>query len=231
MLSGWPFALGYPSDHAQSAYYPGEKKLTKEEISLVSKVLEKHKIEPENTRLDSFTTSLLSYPIYVVRQASATKDPDYRFINKEAPGIVWISNGDHCDELEKVCESLLQAKGYTENETQAEVIDSYIRSFNTGEMKAFRDAQKAWVRDKAPVVETIMGFVEPYRDPHGVRCEWEGIVGISDPIESRKMRNFVDESSTFIRLLPWAVPGENDGKGPFQKDVFVAPDFTSIYST
>jgi dipeptidyl-peptidase-3 len=96
-------------------------------------------------------------------------------------------------------------------------------------MEAFGDAQKAWVRNKAPVVESIMGFVEPHRDPHGVRGECEGFVGISDPVESLKMRQFVDRSTTFIRLLPWADAGVNDGKGPFEKDVFVAPDYTSSY--
>lgn len=98
-------------------------------------------------------------------------------------------------------------------------------------MEAFRDAQTAWVSDKAPAVESVLGFIEQFRDPHGTRAEWEGIVGISDPVKLLQMRQFVDRSATFIRLLPWAVPGQNDGKGPFGKDVFVAPDYTSIYCT
>ncbi|KAJ5728132.1 dipeptidyl peptidase III [Penicillium malachiteum] len=31
-------------------------------------------------------------------------------------------------------------------------------------------------------------------------------------------------------MLPWAIPGENDGKGPFQANLFQAPDFTIVHS-
>ncbi|KAJ3493276.1 hypothetical protein NLG97_g4832 [Lecanicillium saksenae] len=34
----------------------------------------------------------------------------------------------------------------------------------------------------------------------------------------------------FLRQLPWAVDGVNDGKGPFEKTLFEAPDFTSIHA-
>jgi dipeptidyl-peptidase-3 len=51
MLLGPPFALGYPSDSAQSAYYPSEERITKKEIARVSDFLQDKKIELENTRL------------------------------------------------------------------------------------------------------------------------------------------------------------------------------------
>jgi dipeptidyl-peptidase-3 len=41
----------------------------------------------------------------------------------------------------------------------------------------------------------------------------------------------VQKSSIFIRRLPWAVGSdENDGKGPFEKELFESPDFTSLHS-
>ena len=227
MTSGPPFVIGYPSDYAQSAYYPGNERISKDEISLVSKVLETHRIEPENTRIQKIATD--NNYVFQVLQASTNKQSTTQWDGNDGIGTVQIQGGDHADELSKVCESLRRAREYTENEKQGEVIDHYIRTFETGDMEAFRDAQKVWVQEKAPVVESILGFVEPYRDPHGVRGEWEGIVGISDPVESLKMRRFVDRSTTFIRLLPWAVPGQNDGKGPFEKDIFVAPDYTSLH--
>ncbi|KAI0545209.1 dipeptidyl peptidase III [Xylaria curta] len=228
MISGPPFVLGYPSECAQSTYYPGDEKITKEEISLVSKVLENHGIEPENTRLQKVVAE--GHPIFEVLQASTNDQFLEQWDRVDGLGTVRIRGGDHASELTKVCQSLRRAREYTENETQIEVIDQYIRNFETGNMQSFRDAQKAWVKDKAPIVENIIGFAETYRDPHGVRGEWEGFVGISDPTESLKMRRLVDHSITFIRLLPWAISDVNDGKGPFEKDVFVAPDYTSSYS-
>jgi dipeptidyl-peptidase-3 len=229
MLEGPPFVVGYPSDSAQSAYYPGEQRITKEEITRVSNLMLDQRIEPENTRIRKVTEDRQT--VFEVLQASTDPKSLRQWDNVDGLGTIRVRGGDHADELSRVCASLLLAKEYVENETQAQVIDHYTRNFQTGDMEAFRDAQKVWVKDKAPVIESVMGFVEPYRDPHGVRGEWEGFVGISDPVESTKMRQFVDQSKTFIRLLPWAVPDMNDDKGPFEKDIFVAPDYTSSYCT
>lgn len=86
-----------------------------------------------------------------------------------------------------------------------------------------------WVTDKSLAVETVFGFVEPYRDPHGVRGEWEAIVCIYDPVESARLKRLVEKSDTFSRLMPWAVPGVNNGKGPSEKEFFEEPDFTSVH--
>ena len=50
------FGLGYPSDTVQSAYYTGESIITQEEISAVSRALEKHGIFPENTRIQKVSS-------------------------------------------------------------------------------------------------------------------------------------------------------------------------------
>lgn len=94
---------------------------------------------------------------------------------------------------------------------------------------AYRMSQKTWVTDISPRVENILGFVEPYRDPYGVRAEWEGVICISDPDETSRLKELVDNSTRFIRMLPWAVPGENDGKGPFEANCFQAPNFTIVH--
>jgi dipeptidyl-peptidase-3 len=60
------------------------------------------------------------------------------------------------------------------------VLRGYLASFETGDLHAYRAAQRAWVRDITPRVESVLGFVEPYRDPAGVRGEFEGIVGVVD---------------------------------------------------
>jgi dipeptidyl-peptidase-3 len=82
-----------------------------------------------------------------------------------------------------------------------------------------------------PSVEGFFGCIEPYRDPFGTRAEFEGLVGIVNEKETQNLTALVKESSTFIRRLPWAEGHtENDGKGPFEKELFESPDFTSLHS-
>lgn len=72
--------------------------------------------------------------------------------------------------------------------------------------------------------------MEPYRDPHGARAEWQSVVCISDTVESLSFKRLVDESDDFIRLLSWAVPELNAVKGPFEKkERFEAPAFASVH--
>lgn len=195
MLSGLPSSLGYPEDSTQANYYPGNERLTRDEIAYVYKILEMHNIEPENTRVTK-TTAIGKKTLHVL-QASV--------------------NSGCLEEWKDV------------DEKQVAIIDCYIDSFRSGSLTAYRESQKLWVTDKSPILETILGFVEPYRDPHGVRGEWESIVCISDPIETSRLKRLVDKSDTFIRLLSWAVPELNAGKGPFEKDLFEAPDFASVH--
>lgn len=77
--------------------------------------------------------------------------------------------------------------------------------------------------------EKIIGFIEPYRDPAGIISEWEAMVGIADPDETLRLKRFVGISTSIIRQLPWAVEGINDGKGPFEKSLFEALEFTSVH--
>lgn len=86
------------------------------------------------------------------------------------------------------------------------------------------------VRDVSARVENLIGFIELYRDPAGIRSEWEAMIGIADPSETLRLKYSVESSTLFIRQLPWAVEGVNNGKGPFEKkNLFEVPDFTSVH--
>lgn len=124
---------------------------------------------------------------------------------------------------------LERAKQYASNSNQLQVLTHYIESFRTGSMIAFQESQKAWVKDVAARVENVIGFIEPYRDSAGIRAEWEGMIGIADPNEAASLKRLVESSTAIIRQLPWALEGVNDGKGPFEKGHFEAPDFTCLH--
>lgn len=230
MMARPPFSLGFPSDLAQSAYYPGDHRMSKDEIALVSRALEDQSIYPENTRIRKVHS--LEHPIFEVLQASVQQD-DFaqEFSLRDSDGTLRIIRGDHAKELDLICHSLAEASKHA-SELQKTVLEQYIESFKSGSLHAYRDSQRTWIRDKGPRIENIFGFVEPYRDPFGVRAEFEGIVGISDIEETKILKSLVKNSDKFIRRLPWVATSDlkGHGKGPFEKTSFEPPDFASIHS-
>ncbi|ORX98180.1 dipeptidyl peptidase III [Clohesyomyces aquaticus] len=224
-----PYGLGFPSGHAQSAYYPGDDIISREEIAILSRILEERSILPENTRIRKIENS--QGIVYEVLQASVDKDTQpLEFSSPNLQGIIRIQRGDHSDELSKICSCLAEAKKYATNKKQAAFLSQYIDSFQSGSLDTYRESLRTWIQDKSPRVENIFGFVEPYRDPYGIRAEFEGLVAITDVEETKSLMKLVENSSTFIKRLPWATGTENDGKGPFEKALFEPPDFTSIHA-
>jgi dipeptidyl-peptidase-3 len=217
-----PYNLGFPSDTTQSSYYPGHT-VSESDADIVSKILEQNNIFPENTRLQK-TKDGFDVLIASVKNGIAAQFP----LPSGQEGYVRLVMGDHSSDLQRICCELKEASRYAANELQKNIINAYIESFETGSLDAYRKSQRLWVRDKAPRVENIFGFVEPYRDPQGIRAEFEALVAIVDDTETLLLTKLVDNSARFIRRLPWAT-AENDGKGPFEKNLFELPDFSSIY--
>jgi dipeptidyl-peptidase-3 len=230
MFATTPFSLGFPGRVSQSMYYPGSLNPTREEISIISKELERRSIYPENTRIQKSVCA--GTTVYDVLIASTESDINIsEFALPDLAGVIRLLRGDHADLLNLICDDLMQATKFAANERQRKFLGEYIRSFQTGSLHAYRESQKTWVTDKMPRVENILGFVEPYRDPCGTRAEFEGLVAISDPNETNILIQLVTHSAKFIQKLPW-VDGkstENNGKGPFEKALFEPPDFASIH--
>lgn len=223
-----PYNLGFPSEVAQSAYYLSNQQINYNEIDKISKILGGNGIHPENTRLRKESSN--DKAMFKVLQASAEEDSETQTLFSSENLQVTIQRGDHAVELKKVCECLGEARKYASS-PQKQTISELIQSFKTGDMETYRDSQRIWVKDRNPAVETILGFVEPYRDPYGVRAEFEGVVGIVDADETKVLIKLTQNSTKFIRRLPWAngyKEDENRGMGPFEKDLFDPPDFTSL---
>ncbi|KAJ2971703.1 hypothetical protein NUW58_g9342 [Xylaria curta] len=237
MLSLTPSALTL----SESTYYLGNAGVTFDEIAGIARAMQLNDLEPENTRVHKSIEK--DKTVYQVLQASAQSNDELQDYIKgsaipidvlqqdsELNGTVRLVRGDHSTEMTKICGHLLQAVRFAANDTQARFILDYLESFTSGSLEAYRRSMKNWVQDLYPRVESILGFIEPYRDPYGVRCEWRGVISIADPQETAKLTTLVKDSTKFIRTLPWAVPGDNDGKGPFEKDEFRAPGFSVVHA-
>ena len=231
IFSSQPSSLGFPGDKTQSCYYPGDHKISPDEISQISQCLEENHVLPENTRIRKVFVG--DRAIYQVHQASVERETgSQRAIEMpDSKGSIRIVKGDHCEELAAICDSLNKAAKYAANSRQQQFLGQYQQSFRSGNLEPYKASQIAWIKDTNPSVENIFGFVEPYRDPYGIRAEFEGLVAISDREETKLLTQLVEESSKFIRRLPWAQgASENDGKGSFEKALFEPPDFTSIHA-
>lgn len=196
----------------------------KDEIKEVSQLLEAHQVGLENTRLKRLQGDE-RIPLYEVWQAGISQQSSIvRGLGKE----VHIKCGDHHKELTSICIELSKALPYA-TELQKKTLQSYITSFESGDLDHYRNSQKSWVQDQKPRIENVFGFVEPYRDPSGVRAEFEGLVGINS--DDKVLTTLVENSTSIIKNLPWVSKSTMDSLplGPFENARFEPPHIASIY--
>lgn len=139
---------------------------------MVSRILEQNSILPENTRIRRANNSADDSEVLV---GSVQRDDDASrirtFPTPGLKGVIRLIRGDHSSALENICNELTQAAKFAANDTQVNFLRKYEESFQTGSLNTYRESQRIWDRDEAPRVENIFRFVEPYRDPHGIRSE------------------------------------------------------------
>ena len=78
-------------------------------------------------------------------------------------------------------------------------------------------SQSKWIQDKAPDLETNIGWIENNVDPQNLRAVWEGFVAIVDHERSKKFNSLVGKSEAILKKLPW--PEQ------LNKETWMAPDF------
>ncbi|KAI9699009.1 MAG: hypothetical protein M1836_003198 [Candelina mexicana] len=219
--------LGYPEEGHLSTYYPDSPDITKEEITEIGDFLEKKGFLIENTRLRKLSNSG-DYDILIASgvthpppsDSDAGDVTEWELEGKLQGKKLRLVFGDHQEEMAKIALEIKKAKQNAANDTEGNMHEEYAKSFATGSLKAFKQSQRYWVEDKGPMVETNIGFIETYRDPHGVRGEWEGFAAMVNQERTRAFGKLVESAESFIPKLPWSKE--------FEKDKFLSPDFTSL---
>lgn len=220
----------------QSSYYLGYEDCASSfrgDAALASRVMQDLSILPENTRLRRARLPAGREVLSIIQASVAETRTLYNgkiSDTVQSDQVIEVETGDHKNALARINAYLEKALEYVSNQSQHEMIRKLRDSFITGDLAAYKESQSIWVTDKAPKVEAVLGFVEPYRDPLGVRGEFEGIVGIPDSSETQKLRELSEEADKFVCRLPW-VTGDIGNRGPFEKNHFEAPDFSSVQST
>lgn len=198
----------YPS--GVTCYY--SPNMTDSDIQLVDEYMNYKNLEPWNTRLEKNKNS--SYTIHIASAKSKVVNDKYK------DSSITIKYGDYSRYLENVIIYLEEAKKYAANENQVKMLEAYIEHFMYGDINKHKGSQIYWVKDKGPSVETNLGFIENYRDPKGVRSEFESFVAFVDKDISKKYAELVDVAPELLGLLPWPKC--------LEKDTFLKPDFTSL---
>lgn len=156
MISPLPGSLGYPSDVAQSGYYPGDIAITKEELAAIGEVLvNDYGIGQENTRVKK---TQAGYEVLI-----ASVDTDKKLPTLYTNPHVTFTWEDHAKTLERIVEYFTKASAHVDNPAQAKYIEEYRQHFLTGNLELHKDSQRTWVKDCKPAVEMMFGFVELHR--------------------------------------------------------------------
>lgn len=214
-----------------SNYYPDSTSIIQTEIAAVQNLVLSH-IPLRNTRLRKIDNDEepKSFEVCV---ASIQSHPDGAVtevfeLQKSEVRVVY---GDYKNQLGPMCDSLKKAIEYAANLHQKDYLEKLVRSYETGSIEAHKEAATFWVQDKNPSVEAWSGFLEPGRDPSGVRCEFEALVVIPNKEQTRAFDELAAHATPFILKLPWtgaAIGLDPKSTGPFENDDFVKPNFLGL---
>ncbi|GAB1311278.1 Dipeptidyl peptidase 3 [Madurella fahalii] len=216
--------LGFIDEGHLTTYYPDSPDITKDEIGAVAKWMQNKGLLPENTRLrktkEGVFELLIASAIASIPSEGGDIGKETEYVIDEGPlagKTVKLVYGDYAQEMAAIVGFIKKAAENAENETQEKMHLAYAKSFDEGSLLAFKDSQRFWIRDQGPMVECNIGFIETYRDPAGIRGEWEGFAAVD---RTKAFSELVRSAPALIPLLPWSKD--------FEKDKFLSPDFTSL---
>jgi len=220
-----PKTIGFAEDGGQSQYYPSKIPVSKLEVQTIGHALTSHGLPVDNTRI--FKEHKLTYNVL---SASIAKGPPSQLPYTVDPTLqLTVASGDFSAELSNVAKALQDALACVPSGPRREYLEHLLLHFSHGDIDEHRKASVHWVHDASPPVETILGFIEAYRDPSGTRREWMGLVALQNKAQTTVLGRLGDQAEELIAKLPWVRPGEYGLRwGPFENEQFVKPDFVSL---
>jgi len=188
--------IGFKDDNGVSSYYSGN--VTKEDIKFIDDFCQKEKISPLNTRLLKSADGN-TYELLVCSLAEDKSKLSYIGTYHEDGGkTINVSAADFRSFMSQVVDSMEHAQFYAADANQADMCKNYVEHFRYGDIDKHKESQRNWIKDKGPIVETNIGFIETYLDPSGARAEFEGFVAVVNKKTSAQFAQLVDGAEELI---------------------------------
>ena len=208
--------LGLGGDEGVTSYFSSN--CVRPDAEKVEAFMQSSKVYAENTRLIKCQED--GKDKYTILLASEETSPNAE-LKKELEGSMFeVKKGDYAPLMKRINFYLEKSLEFVSNDNEKLMIENYIESFKTGSLEKHKDGSRYWIKNKGPIVECYIGFIETYRDPFGVRAEFEGFVAVVNKPVSAKFGNLVENAEKILPELPWSTE--------FEKDKFLRPDFTSL---
>lgn len=136
-------------------------------------------------------------PLWYGLNSLLYRTPDGRIAEE-----VYKVGGLYGKALDRIVHWLLRAAESAETPLQATALEWLIRYYQSGDLRAFNEYNKAWVAETALSVDCINGFIEVYGDPLGRKASWESVVFVKDHEASKRTEALSREAAWFEANAP-----------------------------
>lgn len=110
---------------------------------------------------------------------------------------VWKVGGLYSEAIEWIVSELEKAVPLAENDKQAEIIETLIAYYCSGDLKTFDAYSILWVEDTESQVDFVNGFIETYGDALGLKASWESTVNFRNEEATRRTQTISENAQWF----------------------------------